>query len=72
MSVGQGHVFENAYLVIWTSAKLGFTCQSHKLDKCHFKVMDFPGSNCMCYWQVGGGPSTERHSCFSVNLADRF
>ena len=26
-----------------------------------------PRSNCKCltfYWQAGGGPSTERHSCF--------
>ena len=32
-----------------------------------------PRSNCKCltfYWQVGGGPLTERHSCFFFVIAD--
>ena len=35
------------------------------------KVKVIPRSNCKCltfYQQVGGGPSTEKHSCFSLKL----
>ena len=36
------------------------------------KVKVIPRSNCKCltfYWQVGGGPSTERHSCLILFFA---
>ena len=39
--------------------------QAHKLGQGHLKVKVNPKSNCKCltfYWQVGNGPSTERHS----------
>ena len=41
--------------------------QCHKEGQGHTKVKVIPRSNCKCLtfnWQVGGGPSTERHSCF--------
>ena len=41
--------------------------QGHKLDQGHLKVKVILKSNWKCltfYWQAGGGPSTERHSCF--------
>ena len=46
--------------------------QGHKLGQGHLMVKVIPRSNCKCltfYQQAGGGPSTERHSCW-VNLSD--
>ena len=43
--------------------------QGHKLSQGHTKVKVIPRSNCKCldfYQQVGGGPLTERHSCWGV------
>ena len=39
--------------------------KGHKLGQGHFKVKVIQRSNYKCltfYWQVGGGPLTERHS----------
>ena len=58
---------ENANLATWKSVYLGLNClrsRSHQ-GKGHIKVKVIPRSNCKCltfYRQVGGGPSTERHS----------
>ena len=40
--------------------------QGHQQGQGHTKVKVIPRSNFKCltfYWQAGGGPSTERHSC---------
>ena len=44
---------------------------THQFNLFEVKVINevkvIPRSNCKCftfYWQVGGGPMTERHSCY--------
>ena len=40
----------------------------------HTKVKVIPRSNCKClafYWQAGGGPLTERHSCVFLSFGTR-
>ena len=54
-----GHQFNSVWLA---------QGQGHKLGQGHLKVKVIPRSNCTCltfYWQAEGGPSTERHSCYS-------
>ena len=66
---GQGHLMEmlislpghkfNLFWLVWG--------QGHKLGQGHLKVEVIAKSNCKCltfYRQAGGGPSTERHSCW--------
>ena len=53
-----GHQFNLVWLV-WG--------RGHEWGHGHTKVKVIPRSICKCfefYWQAGGGPSTERHSCF--------
>ena len=54
---------ENANFVNWTSVLLVSTMvNGHEQGQGHLKVKVIPRSD----WQVGGGLSTERHSCFEL------
>ena len=62
---------ENANFAIWTSVQLGFDLSEVEVIN---EVKVTPRSNCKYltfYWQAGGGPSTERHSCLLWSLQGR-